>query len=87
MDRSPGQSDPYELAEWCSYAGDTERAFALLQTLIVHRDPQAVAVSIDPAFAPLHRDPRFPAMLSAAGLNFNQHSANPVKASMVRRFP
>jgi DNA-binding winged helix-turn-helix (wHTH) protein/TolB-like protein len=72
MDRSSGQNDPYELAEWCSYAGDTERSFVLLRTLIAHHDPQAVAISIDPAFTGLHHDPRFQAMLSAAGLNFKR---------------
>jgi DNA-binding winged helix-turn-helix (wHTH) protein/Tfp pilus assembly protein PilF/TolB-like protein len=72
MDRSPSQNDPYELAEWCSYAGDNERALGLLQSLISHHDPQAVAISIDPAFESLHTDPRLRAMLSAAGLNFKQ---------------
>jgi DNA-binding winged helix-turn-helix (wHTH) protein/TolB-like protein/Tfp pilus assembly protein PilF len=76
MDRSPSQNAPYELAEWCSYAGDNERAFGLLSTLIAHHDPQAVAISIDPAFTGLHRDPRFQAMLSAAGLNFKRTMGN-----------
>ena len=70
MDRSPNLNDAYQLAEWCSYADDTERALGMLQSLIAHHDPQAVAISIDPAFASLHADPRFRAMLSAAGLNF-----------------
>jgi DNA-binding winged helix-turn-helix (wHTH) protein/TolB-like protein len=72
MDRTPGESDPYVLAEWCSYAGENERALALLQSLISRHDPQAVAISIDPAFESLHRNSRFRAMLSAARLNFKQ---------------
>jgi Flp pilus assembly protein TadD len=50
------------LAEWCLQAGDRDRAFASLDTALVHHDYELLFANVDPALAPLRSDPRYAAL-------------------------
>lgn len=54
---------PYALAIFEGRRGRPDRAFALLERALDERDPCAMQIGIDPSFADLHADPRWPALL------------------------
>ncbi len=55
-------------AEWAAYAGDDELALRQLTQVVDRRDREATNLAVNPAYLPLHRDPRFQALLRRVGL-------------------
>lgn len=55
---------PYVLAIVATRCGRRDRAFAHLDDAIVRRDPNTMTLSMDPSFADLHDDPRWPPLLA-----------------------
>ena len=55
---------PYVLAVVATRCGRPEQALALLQEAIAVRDPSVAMLSLDPSFAALRGDPRWPAVLA-----------------------
>lgn len=60
--------DEFQTAEWSMLAGDREGAITALQAQVDRHDPKAVEIAVDPAFAPLHKDPRFQRLVARVGL-------------------
>ena len=60
---------PYQLALIDLRLGDTDRAFAALAQSAVERDPNFIAVLVDPSLDALRDDPRFDALLKKHGLD------------------
>lgn len=63
----PDATSPYVLAIVATRCGRPDQAFALLQRAVIEPDPSAVIMRLDPSFAGLHADPRWPALLVALG--------------------
>ena len=55
---------PYLLAIFETWRGRPDAAFALLGRALAEFDPQALQIPIDPSFARLHADVRWPALLA-----------------------
>jgi DNA-binding winged helix-turn-helix (wHTH) protein/tetratricopeptide (TPR) repeat protein len=55
-------------AEWAAYAGDYELTLRELTQVVDRRDREATNLAVNPAYRPLHRDPRFQALLRRVGL-------------------
>jgi serine/threonine-protein kinase len=60
---------PYQLALIDLRLGHIERAFAALEMSASERDPNFIAVLVDPSLDPLRSDPRFAALLVRHGLD------------------
>ena len=48
--------------------GDKEQALVWLAAALEQRCPSAIYIKVDPAYEPLHADPRFAALVSKMGL-------------------
>lgn len=59
--------DEFQIAEWRMLSGDREGAIKSLQVQVDQHDPKAVEIAADPAFEPLHRDPRFQSIVARMG--------------------
>lgn len=70
-----GKEPAYEVAANCAELGDADCAIAYLAISIARHEPENVALKIDPWFASLRRDSRFPALLVRAG--FVQQARTP----------
>jgi len=55
-------------AEWHAYAGDRNQALAELDRSVSEHSPNALQISFNPAYAPLHHDPRYLDLLKRIGL-------------------
>ncbi|HEY0179546.1 MAG TPA: hypothetical protein VGC30_07925 [Dokdonella sp.] len=60
---------PYQLALIDVRLGDPTSAFAALTRSAAERDPNLIAVLVDPALDALRPDPRFAALLARRGLD------------------
>jgi adenylate cyclase len=58
-----GQRHPVQLAEVYAYRGEAERAFAALTAAFDAGDPALLEIASDSYLKPLHRDPRYQALL------------------------
>lgn len=56
-------------AEWYSIAGEHDRAIGALEDMVAHHDPDALQIAVNWTYLPLHKDPRFAALLVQVGLN------------------
>ena len=68
MERDHAATSPYQIAEVYTWLGQTEQAFQWLDAAVRHRDPGIADLKIDRLLQPLHRDPRFDALLARVGL-------------------
>jgi tetratricopeptide (TPR) repeat protein len=59
---------PNEVALVYAWLGDADAAFAWLERALEGRESQLVYLAVDPAWEPLHDDPRFEALLHRLGL-------------------
>lgn len=62
------EEQDFDPAEWYAYAGEMDKAMNALEPLVKSRSTAALQVGGQPAFLPLHKDPRFVALLKNAGL-------------------
>jgi hypothetical protein len=58
----------FVLAEWYACAGDNDQAIQALDKIVANHSPLALELAIDPMYEPLHRDPRYLALLAKVGL-------------------
>jgi DNA-binding winged helix-turn-helix (wHTH) protein/tetratricopeptide (TPR) repeat protein len=63
-------------AEWHAYAGDWKQTLDDLEKLLATRSTEALQVGTNPAYAPLHKNQRFRAMLKRAGLPLPEEAAS-----------
>ena len=61
------EGNAYQIAEVYSLRGDLDNAFRWLDRTIDERDPGATHAKVNPRFAPLRDDPRWPALLERIG--------------------
>lgn len=59
---------PYALAARRATAGEANGALAALEKAFEERDPSLASVAVDPAFAPLRKEPRFRDLVERIGL-------------------
>jgi hypothetical protein len=67
-----GQTLPGLVGLAYAYRNELEPAFQWLQRAVDHRQPEfaaSLACTPEPAFSPLHADPRFTALRSSLGFN------------------
>lgn len=62
------EEQDFDPAEWHAYAGDMDQAMDGVEALVKSRSTEALEVGGEPAFIPLHKNPRFVALLKGAGL-------------------
>jgi hypothetical protein len=48
--------------------GDSVRGFAALEEAVTERDPRLEFIKLDPSFAAMRNNPRFPSLVSRMGL-------------------
>jgi len=61
-------------AEWYAYAGDRDQTMAELNRLVSTHSQAALQINLNPAYAPLHHDPRYFALLKQIGLPASPNS-------------
>ncbi|MGB8540934.1 MAG: tetratricopeptide repeat protein [Candidatus Acidiferrales bacterium] len=61
-------TDPILLARIYTALGDKDTAFVWLQKAYEGRSPEMLSIGVDPAFDPLHDDPRFKDLVQRVGL-------------------
>jgi TolB-like protein/Tfp pilus assembly protein PilF len=64
----PGRRHPYAVAEMYAAPGDATHAFEWLERALVGGDRPITNLKVDWAFAPLHSDPRYAAILRRLGV-------------------
>lgn len=57
----------FDIAATCAKLGDEACSKAYLEVSVARREPQSIALLIDPPFARFHKAPWFPALLEKAG--------------------
>lgn len=62
------EEQDFDPAEWYAYAGNMDKAMDAVEALVKSRSTEALEVGGEPAFIPLHKNPRFIALLKDAGL-------------------
>jgi DNA-binding winged helix-turn-helix (wHTH) protein/Tfp pilus assembly protein PilF/TolB-like protein len=62
----------FQPAEWSMFAGYPDRALAELGKLVDRHDFAALTLTTSPLFLPLHKDPRFQALVVRMGLHTEQ---------------
>jgi tetratricopeptide (TPR) repeat protein len=55
-------------AQWHAYAGDWDQAMTGLEKMVAQHSQEALQVAADPAYFPLHNNPRFQSLLKSIGL-------------------
>ena len=66
--RRKGPVQPFGIAIAHIHLGDRQRALSWLEQAVEERDPWAVYIKIEPAFASLRGDPRFQQIVRSAGI-------------------
>ena len=59
---------PYGIATAYAHLGERQSALAWLEQAVEERDPWAVYMKVEPAFAALRPDPRFQQIVKTAGI-------------------
>jgi hypothetical protein len=68
LERKYAAASAFDVAEMHAWRGETDAAFRWLDRAYRQRDPGMEMVKIDPLLRSLHRDPRFPAVLTKMNL-------------------
>ena len=66
--RSKGPVQPFGIAVAYAHLGDRGRALTWLEQGVEERDPWAIYIKIEPAFAELRNDARFQKIVRSAGI-------------------
>jgi DNA-binding winged helix-turn-helix (wHTH) protein/tetratricopeptide (TPR) repeat protein len=62
------EEDDFVPAEWHAYAGDWNQVLTELDQMVTRHSRAALLIAANPAFAPLHRDPRYLHILERTGI-------------------
>lgn len=63
-------------SEWHAYSGEWELVLTELEHLVAQRSPSALQISTNPAYKPLHHDPRYISLIRRIGLPIAPVSGN-----------
>ncbi len=58
----------FDVAEWCAYSGENEKALSAMRQEIRDHDSQILNIGVFPAYDGLRQDPQFQALLQQLGL-------------------
>jgi hypothetical protein len=61
------EEEDFNPAEWYAYAGDWDKALTELDQMVTEHSRAALQIATNPAYAPLHRDPRYLRVLKRIG--------------------
>ncbi len=62
------EEEDFVPAEWHAYAGDWDQVLTELDRMVTRHSRAALLIAANPAYAPLHRDPRYLQILARMGI-------------------